>query len=53
MEEILRTVIIIFFLVIIPVGVVSLLYKIICIKREMKKEQEEWDKYLEEIKLRH
>ena len=53
MEEILRTIMVIFFLVIIPVGVVSLLYKIICIKREMKKEQEEWDKYLEEIELRH
>lgn len=52
MEEILRTIIVIFFLIIIPVGIVSLLYKVICIKREMKKEQEEWDKYLEEIKLR-
>lgn len=53
MEEVFRTVFIIFFLVIVPVGIVSLLYKIICIKRELKQEKEEWDKYLEEIKLRH
>lgn len=53
MEEVLRTCIVILFLVIIPVGIVSLLYKIICIKREMKKEQKEWDEYLKEIKLGH
>jgi hypothetical protein len=53
MEEILRTIMVIFFLIIIPVGIVSLLYKIICIKRELKQEKEEWDKYLEEIKLGH
>ena len=50
MEELLRTCIV---LVIIPVGIVSLLYKIICIKREMKKEQEGWDEYLKGIELRH
>ena len=48
-EEILRTIMIIFFLIIIPVGIVSLLYKIICIKRKIKEEEEEWDKYLSEI----
>lgn len=53
MEEILRTIMVIFFLIIIPVGIVSLLYKINCIKREMKKEQKEWDEYLKEIKLGH
>lgn len=53
MEEILRTIMVIFFLIIIPVGIVSLLYKIICIKREMKKEQREWDEYLKGIELRH
>lgn len=53
MEEVLRTCIVILFLVIIPVGIVSLLYKIICIKREMKKEQEKWDEYLKGIGLRH
>jgi hypothetical protein len=52
-EIIIRTCIVILFLVIIPVGIVSLLCKIISIKRKMKREQEEWDKYLEEIKLRH
>jgi hypothetical protein len=50
MEEILRTIMIIFFLIIIPIGIVSLLYKIITIKRELKQEKEEWDKYLSEIK---
>ena len=53
MEEILRTIMVIFFLIIIPIGIVSLLYKIICIKRELKQEKEEWDKYLEELELRH
>ena len=50
MEEILRTILIIFFLIVIPVGIVSLLYKIITIKKELKQEKEEWDKYLSEIK---
>ena len=50
MEEILRTIMVFFFLVIIPIGIVSLLYKIIVIKRELKREKEEWDKYLSEIK---
>lgn len=53
MEEILRTIMVVFFLIIIPVGIVSLLYKIICIKREIKKEQEEWNEYLKEIELGH
>jgi hypothetical protein len=53
MEEVLRTAFIIFFLVVIPVGIVSLIYKIICIKRKMKREKREWDKFLEEIELRH
>lgn len=53
MEEILRTIMVILFLIIIPVGIISLLYKIICIKREIKKEQEEWNEYLKEIELRH
>ena len=50
MEEALRTIMIIFFLIIIPIGIISLLYKIITIKRELKQEKEEWDKYLSEIK---
>lgn len=50
MEETLRTIMIILFLIIIPIGIVSLLYKIITIKRELKQEKEEWDKYLSEIK---
>lgn len=53
MEEILRTIMVIFFLIIIPVGIVSLLYKIICIKRDIKREEKEWDEYLKEIELRH
>lgn len=53
MEEVFRTIIIIFFLIIIPVGIVSLLYKIICIKRELKQEKEEWNEYLKEIELGH
>jgi predicted Holliday junction resolvase-like endonuclease len=53
MEEILRTCIVILFLVIIPVGIVSLLYKIISIKRDIKREKREWDEYLKEIELGH
>ena len=36
--------------VIVIIGIVSLLYKIIIIKRELRLEKEEWDKYLSEIK---
>ena len=53
MEEILRTIMVIFFLIIIPMGIVSLLYKIICIKRDIKREEREWNEYLKEIELRH
>ena len=53
MEEVLRTCIVILFLVIIPVGIVSLIYKIICIKRDIKREEREWNEYLKEIELGH
>ena len=53
MEEILRTIMVIFFLIIIPVGIVSLLCKLISIKRDIKREEKEWDEYLKEIELRH
>lgn len=53
MEEILRTIMVIFFLIIIPVGIVSLLCKIISIKRDIKREEKKWDEYLKEIELRH
>ena len=53
MEEILRTIMVIFFLIIIPVGIVSLLCKIISIKRDIKREEKEWNEYLKEIELRH
>ena len=53
MEEILRTIMVIFFLIIIPVGIVSLLNKIICIKREIKREERECNEYLKEIELGH
>jgi predicted Holliday junction resolvase-like endonuclease len=53
MEEVLRTVFIIFFLIVIPVGIVSLLYKIISIKRDIKREEREWNEYLKEIELGH
>lgn len=53
MEEILKTIMVIFFLIIIPVGIVSLLCKIISIKRDIKREEKEWDEYLKEIELRH
>ena len=51
MEEVLRTVFIIFFLIVIPAGIVSLLYKIISIKRDIKREEREWNEYLKEIEL--